>query len=111
MDKESPQIGPSNLNVPSIPSMLNDITIRESLVSPRNVQQRMLTFAAIQGVKPHISRFAMERQGTEEAFRVSKNRKMGVSWSIGRTRRQNGLLLDYRAEAAEKFIQIGHSSH
>ena len=59
-----------------MPLLLNGITIQGSVVSPRNVQQRMLTFAARQGVKPHVQKFAMDREGIEEAFQVLKDGKM-----------------------------------
>ena len=69
-------IGPGNVSLPAMPLLLNGITIQGSVVAPRNVSERMLAFAARRGVKPQVHKFAMDREGIEEAFRVLKEGKM-----------------------------------
>ena len=69
-------IGPGNVNLPAMPLLLNGITIQGSVVASRNVSERMLAFAARRGVKPQVHKFAMDREGIEEAFGVLKEGKM-----------------------------------
>ena len=69
-------IDPGSLTIPSMPLLLNGITIQGSVVSPRNVHERMLDFAARHSVKPIVQKFAMDRDGILNAFEVLKEGKM-----------------------------------
>lgn len=69
-------IGPGNLAMPSMPLLLNGITVQGSVLSPRNVHERMLDFAVRHGIKPVVHRFTMNREGVEQAFGVLKEGKM-----------------------------------
>lgn len=44
------------------------ITVQGSLVAPRHVHARMLTFAAQHGIKPMVNIFKMDREGIEKAM-------------------------------------------
>ena len=69
-------IGPGSITIPSMPLLLNGITVQGSVVSPRNSHGRMLVFAAGHGIKPIVHRFAMDKEGIEKAFEVLKTGKM-----------------------------------
>ena len=69
-------IGRGNLDMPSMPLLLNGITIQGSVIAPRNTTERMLAFAARHGIKPEIDKFVMDRKGIEKAFEELKEGKM-----------------------------------
>jgi len=69
-------IGPGLLSFPSMPLLLNGITIQGSVVSPRNVHERMLEFAARHSIKPIVQTFAMSREGIQQAFATLKEGNM-----------------------------------
>lgn len=75
-------IGPGNLVIPNMPSLMNGVTIQGSVLAPTDVNERMSRFAAAHGIKPMVHRFVMDVKGVEEAFGVFEGGKDEVSWSV-----------------------------
>ena len=62
--------------LPYMPLLMKGITVQGSIVAPRQVQQRMLAFAAHHNIKPIVNKFEMNREGIEDAFKALDEGKM-----------------------------------
>jgi len=69
-------IGPENVSLPGMPLLMMGITVQGSVLAPKGVHERMLEFAAKNGVKPKVHRFNMDLKGVEEAFATLKEGRM-----------------------------------
>ncbi|KAF2726267.1 GroES-like protein [Polychaeton citri CBS 116435] len=57
-----------NFSIPYMPMILNGITVQGSVVASRYIHNRMLTFAALHGIKPIIETFPMGEKGLTDAI-------------------------------------------
>src|SRR3954471_4327681 len=63
-------VGDGNLSVPYMPLIAMGLRIQGSVVAPRAIHNRMLQFAARNGIKPMLNRFPMSVEGITEAMRT-----------------------------------------
>ncbi|KAF2151429.1 GroES-like protein [Myriangium duriaei CBS 260.36] len=61
-------VAEGDFKFPYMPLLLSGITVQGSVVAPRHVHQRMLTFAARHGIKPIIEKFELSEKGIKEAL-------------------------------------------
>jgi D-arabinose 1-dehydrogenase-like Zn-dependent alcohol dehydrogenase len=65
-----------DFTIPHLPLIQQGITIQGSVVAARAVHRKMLSFAALHGIKPIVMKFPMSESGIEDAMQTLKDGKM-----------------------------------
>ena len=63
-------ISMGQLTIPYMPLPQNSISIQRSIITPRNIYERMLAFAVRHKIKPTVQKFRLDKEGIKEAFEV-----------------------------------------
>ena len=66
-------VSEGNFEFPYMPMLASGIRIQGSVVAPRGVHQRMITFAARHGIKPVLEKFELNEKGIKEALDKLEN--------------------------------------
>jgi D-arabinose 1-dehydrogenase-like Zn-dependent alcohol dehydrogenase len=69
-------ISQGNIVFPSLPLVLEGISIVGSPLAPVGSQRQMLEFAALHGIKPQIEKFPLTQTGITDAMQRLRDGKM-----------------------------------